>query len=120
MWGKLKTPAAKATALLLFLQLALPSPCTLSLPQARMLALGSICHAPIDDDGHRPPQQPVGEISCHCLACQAGVAMALPPSAVGIISRVFATTTLARSLPNDAPRDITRQAYASRAPPMPH
>ena len=118
MWRKLRTPIAKATALLLFLQLALPSPGTLSLPQALLLALGGICHAAIDDDGHRPQQQPVGDICNHCLACQAGVAMTLPPPAVGIVGPAIVATRLVRSLPDDAPHNTTWQVYASRAPPM--
>ena len=118
MWRKLRTPIAKATALLLFLQLALPSPCPLWLPQAQPLALGGICHAAIDDDEHRPRQQPVSDIRYHCLACQAGVAIALPPPTVGVDGPAIFATTLVRTLPNDRPHNATWQVYASRAPPM--
>ncbi len=117
-WRKLTAPIAEATVLLLFLQFAVPSPCILSLPRNLLLALGGICHAAIDDDGHRPQQQPAGDACCHCLACQAGVAMALPPPAAGAVRPAIVAAAIVRSLPIEVLRGTVRQAYASRAPPM--
>jgi len=116
-WRRLTVPIAKATALLLLLQLSVPSPCALLLPQNLLLALGGICHA-ATDDGNQPSQQPVDSTCCHCLACAAGAAMTLLPPDPGLPGARVVSAELTFLPAGDSHRATTLTAYASRAPPM--
>ena len=108
---------AKATALLLLLQLSIPTPSALLLPQNLLLALGGICHA-ATDNGNQPSQQPVDGACCHCLACATGAVMTLPPPAAVVLGPRVVSAAIAFSHPSDSHRATTLTAYASRAPPM--